>query len=77
MQQKQILKNETRLGKSDFSKKTDLAHLRSVDKLDIDKLVNVPSASNRLKSKVDKLDIGKLETTPIDLSKLINVVKMT
>ena len=47
-----------------------------MDKLDIDKLVNVPSASNRLKSKVDKLDIGKLETTPVDLSKLINVVKM-
>ena len=47
-----------------------------MDKLDIDKLVNVPSASNRLKSEVDKLDIGKLETTPVDLSKLINVVKM-
>ena len=47
-----------------------------MDKLDIDKLVNVPSASYRLKSKVDKLDIGKLETTPVDLSKLINVVKM-
>ena len=28
-----------------------------------------------LKSKVDKLDIGKLETTPVDLSRLSNVVK--
>ena len=28
-----------------------------------------------MKSKVDKLDIGKLETTPVDLSKLSNVVK--
>ena len=28
-----------------------------------------------LKSKVDKLDIRKLETTPVDLSKLSNVVK--
>ena len=28
-----------------------------------------------LKSKVDKLDIGKLETTPVNLSKLSNVVK--
>ena len=28
-----------------------------------------------LKSEVDKLDIGNFETTPVDLSKLINVVK--
>ena len=36
---------------------------------------NVPSGLSSLKSKVDKLDIGKLETTPVDLSKLSNVVK--
>ena len=60
-----------------FCKKTDLANLKSdVDKLDIDKLKNVPSNLNNLKSKVDKLDIGKLEATPADLSKLSNVVKM-
>ena len=28
-----------------------------------------------MKSKVDKLEIGKLESTPVDLSKLSNVVK--
>ena len=28
-----------------------------------------------LKSAVDKLNIGKLENTPVDLSKLSNVVK--
>ena len=28
-----------------------------------------------MKSKVDKLDIGKFITTPVDLSKLNNVVK--
>ena len=28
-----------------------------------------------MKSKVDKLEVGKLETTPVDLSKLSNVVK--
>ena len=28
-----------------------------------------------MKSKVDKLDIGRLETTPVELSKLSNVVK--
>ena len=44
-------------------KKTDLGNLKSyVDKLDIDKLRNVPNNLNNLKSKVDKLDIGKLET---------------
>ena len=43
--------------------------------MDIDKLKNVPSNLSSLKSKVDKLDIGKLETTPVDLSKLSNIVK--
>ena len=28
-----------------------------------------------LKSEIDKLDIGKLETTPVDISKLSDVVK--
>ena len=61
----------------DFVKKTDLANLKSdVDKLDIDKLKNVPNNLGNLKSKVGKLNIGKLETTPVDLSKLSNVVKM-
>ena len=43
--------------------------------MDIDKLKNVPSGLSSLKSKIDKLNIGKLETTPVDLSKLSNVVK--
>ena len=30
----------------------------------------------RLKLDVDKLDIDKLETTPVNFSKLINVVKI-
>ena len=61
---------------SDLAKKTDLANLKSdVDKLDIDKLKNVPSNLSNLKAKVDELDIGKLETTLLDLSNLSNVVK--
>ena len=44
-------------------KKTDLGNLKSdVDKLDIDRLRNVPNNLSNLKSKADKLDIGKLET---------------
>ena len=71
------LKNATSVDTSDFAKKTDLANLKSdVDKLDIDKLKNVPSDLSRLKCKVNRLDIGKLKTTPFDLSKLSNGVKM-
>ena len=70
------LKNATGVDTSKFAKKVDLANLKSnVDKLDIDKLKNVPSGLSSLKSKIDKLDIGKLETTPVDLNKLSNVVK--
>ena len=71
-----MFKNVASANTLDFAKTTDLANLKSdVDKLDIDKLKNVPSGLNNLKSKVDKLDKGKLETTPVDLSKLSNIVK--
>ena len=36
---------------------------------------NVPTNSSPLKSKVDKLDVNKLVPAPIDLNKLIDVVK--
>ena len=61
---------------SDLSKKTDLANLKfEVDKLDIDKLKNVPSGLNSLKNKVDKLDVNKIVPPSVDLSKLIDAVK--
>ena len=70
------LKNATGVDTSAFSKKTDLANLKSdVDISDFDKLKNVPSGLNSLKSKIGKLNTGKLETTPVDLSKLSDVVK--
>ena len=41
-----------------FAKKADLGNTKSdADKLDFDKLKNVPSSLSSLKSKVDKLDI--------------------
>ena len=46
-----------------------------MDKLDIDKLKNVPTDLSNLKSKVDKLFIDKLVPVPVDLSKLSDVVK--
>ena len=62
-------KNATGIDTSKLATKSDLLILKAeIDKLDIDKLSN-------LKNKVDKLDMGNSETTPVDLSKLSNVVK--
>ena len=36
---------------------------------------DLPSNLNNLKSKIDTLGIEKLEVTPVDLSKLSNVIK--
>ena len=70
------LKNATRINTSKFAKKVDLANLNSdVDKLDINKLKNVPCNLNNLKTKVDKLDVDKLGSTAVDLSKLSDAVK--
>ena len=45
-----------------------------VDKLDINKLVNVPSSMKTLKKDVDDLDVGKLKTASVDSKKLSDVV---
>ena len=45
-----------------------------VDKLDINKLNNVPTSLNNLRAKGDDLDVGKLETVSVDLKKLSDVV---
>ena len=42
------------------------------DKLNINKLVNVPTSFNNLKTKVNVIDVGKLKTVPVE--KLIDVV---
>ena len=47
--------NSTGVDTSKFAKKVDLAYVKSnVDKLDIDKLKNVPRNLNNFKSKVEK-----------------------
>ena len=45
------------------------------DKIDIDKLKNIPYNSRNLKRKVEKIDVYKLVPVPVDLNKLIYVVK--
>ena len=59
----------------DLPARKDFIALKSeVDKLDINKLVNVPTSLNNLKLKVDALDFGKLKTATVDLKKLNDVV---
>ena len=54
-----------------------MADLKShVDKLDINKLKNVPNGLSTLRRKVDKLDVHKLVLVPRDLIKLCDVVIM-
>ena len=61
---------------SSFAKNVDLASLKSnSDKLNIDKLKNVPNNWIDFKSLVDKLTVDKLIPVLVDLSKLNDVVK--
>ena len=54
-----------------LSAKIDFVPWKSeADKLDINKLINFPTSSSNLKTKVDDLDPGKLGTVPVDLKKL-------
>ena len=51
---------------SDLAAKKDFIALKAeVDKLDINKHVNVSTSLNNSKAKVDDLDVGKLKTLPI------------
>ena len=70
------LKNAAGVDISKFAEKVDLACLESnVDKLDFDKLKNIPSNLSNLKCKVEKLDVHKLVPVLVDLSKLSDGVK--
>ena len=65
---KKELEHGTGIDTSDLAPKKDFIALKAeVDKLDINKLVNVPNSLNNLKTKVDDLDVGKLKTAPADL----------
>ena len=72
---KKELDHATGIGTSDLAAKKDFIALKAeVGKLDIVKLVNVPTSLNNLKTKVDDLDVGKLKTVPVDLKKLSDEV---
>ena len=70
------LKNATDADTSTFAKQVDLADLKSdADKLDIDKLKNVPSNLGNLKSKVDKIPDITNSANNTTLNAKINKVK--
>ena len=69
------LKTATGVDTSKFAKTFDLASLKSnVDKIDINKLKNLPTNLSNLKTKVDKLDVDKIVHVSVDLSKLGDTV---
>ena len=68
---KKELDHATGVDTSDLAaKKYFIALKAEVNKLDINKLVNVPTSLNNLKTKVDDLDVGKRKVVPVDLKKL-------
>ena len=73
---KRDLKNARGVDTSVFAKRIDLANPKSdLDKLDIDKVKNVPGGLRSLKNKVYQLDVVKLLPVPVDLSKLNDIIK--
>ena len=65
---KNKLEHATGVDTSDLATKNDYIALKAeVDKLDINKLVNVPTSLNILKTKIDDLGVGKLKAVPVDL----------
>ena len=68
---KKELDHATGVETFDLAAKKDFIALKAeVDKLDIDKSVNVPTSLNNSKTKVDDLDSGKLKTVSWRLEKI-------
>ena len=68
---KKELGHVTGVDTSDVADKKDVIALKTeVDKLNINKLVNVPTSLNNLKTKVEELDIGKLKKCSHRLKKI-------
>ena len=58
-----------------MSAKNDFIALKAeIDKLDINKLTNVPTSLNNFQTKVDDLDVGKFNTVRVDLTKTGDIV---
>ena len=54
-----------------YLRKRDFTALKAeVDKLNINKVTNIPTSLNNLEAKVDDLNVDKLQTVPADLKKI-------
>ena len=74
---KKELEHATGVDTSNLAAKKDVIALKAkVDKIDIAKLVNIPTNLNTLKTKVNDLNIGKLKTVHKNFKKLSDVVKI-
>ena len=72
---KKELKHATCVDTSKLAAKRDFIALKAeVDKLDMNKLVNVSTGLNNLKIKENDIDVHKLKPVPTDLKKLSEVV---
>ena len=72
---KKELDHVTGVDTSDLAAKNFFIVLKSkVVKLDITKLVNVPTSFNNLKTRVDDLDVNKLKNVLVDLKRLSDAV---
>ena len=72
---KQELNDATGVDTFNLAAKRDFVALKTeVNKLDINKLVNVPTGLNNLETKIDDLDVDKLKTVLVNLKKLSDVV---
>ena len=61
------LEHATGIDTSDLAAKGDYIALKAeVEKLDINKLVDIPTSSNNLETNVDGLDVGKFKTVLVD-----------
>ena len=68
---KKELEHATVVDTSDLAAKRDfVAQKAEFGKLDLNKLVNVPTSLKNLKTKVDDLDFGKSKTAFINLKRL-------
>ena len=72
---KKELKDATVIDTSNVASKKDFIFFKAeVDQLVINKLVNISTDLNDLKTKADGSDVDKLETVPVDLKKFSDVV---
>ena len=68
---KKELDHATGVNTSDLAGKKDFIALKAgVVKLNINKLVNVPTSLNNFKTIIKNLDVGKLKAVPTDLKKI-------